>query len=164
MQVLSNQGMLKTSKKGLGFGCGAEPMPGIFARHGCSVVATDLSREAAIEQGWVDTLQHANDLEDLYKACNKILDKNLFFDRVSFRNVDMNNVPDEFKGFDFVWSACAFEHLGSLRHGMEFVKNSIKCLKPGGVAIHTTEFNLSSNKGTIENPGCSVYRDKDSAN
>jgi len=31
-------------------------------------------------------------------------------------------------------------------------------LKPGGVAVHTTEFNLSSNERTIESDGLSVYR------
>ena len=37
--------------------------------------------------------------------------------------------------FDFVWSACAFEHLGSILNGLEFVVNSVKCLKPGGVVL-----------------------------
>lgn len=153
--------MLTDNKQGLGFGCGSEPLPGIFAKHGCKIAATDLAEDAAREQGWVDTLQHANDLDNLYNACNRVLDKSLFLENVIFENIDMNNLPEKLNGYDFVWSACAFEHLGSLRHGMEFVKKSIKCLKPGGIAVHTTEFNLSSNGDTFETPGCSVYREKD---
>jgi SAM-dependent methyltransferase len=74
----------------------------------------------------------------------------------------MNQVPTDLHGqFDFVWSACCFEHLGSLRHGMDFVRNSSRCLKPGGIAVHTTEFNLSSKTETMETPPCSVYRESD---
>ena len=78
--------------------------------------------------------------------------------RVSYRNVDMNNIPDDIVGYDFCWSTCAFEHLGSLYHGIEFVKNSLKTLKPGGIAVHTTEFNLYSDDWTYETEGCSMYR------
>jgi hypothetical protein len=34
----------------------------------------------------------------------------------------------------------------------------MRILKPGGLAVHTTEFNLSSDLGTIESPDFSVYR------
>ena len=161
MQVLSSLGKLTDGAQGLGFGCGSEPMAGIFAKRGCRIIATDLDQKDAKERGWVDTMQHSNDLEELYLACNKVIDKNLFFERVSFENVDMNHIPEKLNGFDFVWSACALEHLGSLNHGVEFIKNSLKCLKPGGVAVHTTEFNLSSNDETFETEGCSVYRRQD---
>ncbi|MBU3574764.1 hypothetical protein ICN43_02870 [Polynucleobacter sp. UK-Mo-2m-Kol15] len=74
----------------------------------------------------------------------------------------MNQIPNSFfDQYDFVWSACALEHLGSLQHGAEFIKNSLKYLKPGGVAVRTTEFNLSSNDATLESPSCSIYREKD---
>ena len=44
---------------------------------------------------------------------------------------------------------------------MDFVKNSMRCLKPGGIAVHTTEFNISSNDATLEDPNCSIYRVRD---
>jgi len=161
MEALSSRGKLVDGAYGLGFGCGREPMPGVFAKRGCDIVATDLDQQVAKERGWVETLQHSNGLKDLYAACNEVIDEESFNEKVSFINVDMNAIPLELSGFDFVWSACALEHLGSLKHGIEFVKNSIKCLKPGGVAVHTTEFNLSSNEDTFETEGCSVYRKKD---
>ena len=159
LQALSLRGMLSPGRVGLGFGCGREPLAGLFARYGCQVVATDLAPETAKDQGWVATMQHASSLEALYQCAEEFVSREVFFDRVDFRVVDMNTIPDDLSGkFDFVWSACALEHLGSLRHGMDFVKNSVRCLKPGGVAVHTTEFNISSLEQTLESPGCSIYR------
>lgn len=159
LQALYLSGMLKPGKKGLGFGCGREPLTGLFAQHGCDIVATDLAHDLAVEQGWVNTMQHASNLEGLYSAAQRFISRQEFLSRVRFQSVDMNAVPVEFYGgYDFVWSACALEHLGSLQHGIEFIKNSVRCLKPGGLAIHTTEFNLSSNEDTAEEPNCSIYR------
>ena len=70
----------------------------------------------------------------------------------------MNRISADLVDFDFLWSSCAFEHLGSLQNGLRFVREAMRCLKPGGVAVHTTEFNLSSNFRTIESPGLVLYR------
>jgi hypothetical protein len=86
----------------------------------------------------------------------------MFRDLVSFMPVDMNAIPPSLDGrFDFCWSACALEHLGSLEHGLAFIENSMRTLGPGGVAVHTTEFNLSSNDDTFESLTCSFYRRRD---
>lgn len=162
MQALQKAGKLQSGMKGLGFGCGREPLPGVFAKFGCTITATDLDPQAAQEQGWVETMQHAASLQELYISCHRVLPKSIFFERVSFQSADMNQISVGLQGqYDFVWSACALEHLGSLQHGLEFIKNSLRCLKKGGVAVHTTEFNLSSNDATLETPGCSIYREKD---
>lgn len=42
--------------------------------------------------------------------------------------------------FDFCWSSCALEHLGSIEAGFSFIRNSLATLKPGGTAVHTTEY------------------------
>jgi hypothetical protein len=74
----------------------------------------------------------------------------------------MNHIPSHLADrFDFCWSTCSFEHLGSLEHGLRFVENSIGTLKVGGIAVHTTEFNLSSDADTLESPNLSVYRRRD---
>ena len=73
----------------------------------------------------------------------------------------MNAIPADLRDFDFVWSSCALEHLGSLEAGINFVINSTKCLRRGGVAVHTTEFNLSSNKETYEGSGVVLFRKRD---
>jgi len=162
LQALYQSGILKEGKQGLGFGCGREPLAGMFASFGAKVTATDVNPEQAKLSGWVDTMQHASNLDDLYIASKHIISKNTFFDRVNFKEVDMNDIPHSFyEQYDFIWSACALEHLGSLQHGLEFIKHSVRCLKPGGIAVHTTEFNLSSNDETLESKDCSIYRAQD---
>jgi cyclopropane fatty-acyl-phospholipid synthase-like methyltransferase len=152
--------MLADGKRGLGFGCGSEPLPAAMAKYGCGIVATDLDTREAAEKGWVDTNQHSATLEALNEF--GICDAGVFRQHVSHEFANMNAIPEKFAGqFDFVWSCCAFEHLGSIRHGLDFVKNSMKCLRPGGIAVHTTEFNLSSNEDTLEDPGCVIFRRRD---
>lgn len=74
----------------------------------------------------------------------------------------MNAIPDDLKGYDFCWSACALEHLGSLKHGINFVINTIEqTLSVGGMACHTTELNLSSNDDTVESGRYVLYRKRD---
>ena len=160
LDALAQAGMLAPGRRGLGFGCGGEPLSAVMAKHGSTVLATDLSTEEAAGKGWIATNEHASNLEALnsYGIC----DARLFAERVSFEFANMNAIPEKFVGaFDFVWSCCAFEHLGSIRHGLDFVKNSARCLKSGGVAVHTTEFNLSSNDETLQDPGCVIFRKRD---
>ncbi len=78
-----------------------------------------------------------------------LCDRQQFNRFVEFREVDMNTVPDDLAGYDFCWSACALEHLGSLDNGIKFIRRSLACLAPGGVAVHTTEFNTSSDEDTL---------------
>ena len=159
-QSLYERGYLQAGRKGLVFGAGEEQLPALFASFGVEVLATDQSSEAASASGWASTKEFTYDLSALNQR--GICTNRMFSELVSFRPVDMNAIPSDLAGkFDFCWSACAFEHLGSLEHGMNFVKNAMETLRPGGVAVHTTEFNLSSNDDTIETPGLSIYRRRD---
>ena len=63
----------------------------------------------------------------------------------------MTAIPADLAGFDFCWSLCAFEHLGSIEAGLRFVEASLAPLRPGGTAVHTTEFNINANGPTIDN-------------
>lgn len=150
-QALWERGLLQDGKRGLGFGVGQEPLSALFASLGCRIVATDEENG-----GWAVTDQHASDIASLNDRgiCPKAK-----FDRLaSFRTADMNNIPSDLGGFDFCWSACCFEHLGSIAKGLDFFVNSLDTLKPGGCAIHTTEFNLSSNIHTVENSELVLFR------
>jgi 2-polyprenyl-3-methyl-5-hydroxy-6-metoxy-1,4-benzoquinol methylase len=159
LQVLEQQGKLRPGMRGLGFGCGTEPLAAVMANHGVSVLATDLDFREAKRQGWVDTNQHS--LSGLNNA--GICPPDRFAALVSYRPADMNAIPAELRQgeYDFVWSACSLEHLGSLEHGLAFIEQAMQCLKPGGVAVHTTEFNLGSNTRTVEQRELSLYRKRD---
>ncbi|MET0372540.1 MAG: class I SAM-dependent methyltransferase [Sphingobium sp.] len=145
---LFDSGALKEGARGLGFGVGREPLPAAFALAGATVVATDAPTDLSISSGWMSSSQHSASLEEL--RFHWIPDE-IFKQRISFQSADMTNIDPQLSDFDFVWSSCCFEHLGSLRAGLDFVRNSVEtCLKPGGIAVHTTEFNLSSNDETVE--------------
>ncbi|MGE3779833.1 MAG: class I SAM-dependent methyltransferase [Pirellulaceae bacterium] len=158
-QALAERQLLRPGRRGLVFAVGQEPLPALFAGLGCDILATDLDVRRAAAAGWVKTNQHADSLAQLVRPELCPLEK--FHERVSFRHVDMNQIPDDLQGFDFVWSSCSLEHLGSLAHGEQFLYNSLKCLRTGGVAVHTTEFNVTSNESTPDYRSTVLYRARD---
>lgn len=149
LQALFETGMIEPGRRGLGFGCGTEPLPSYFAAHGVDVTATDLAPDEAAESGWVKTGQHTGALETAYMP--HLVDREAFERHVCLRFVDMNAIPADLTGYDFCWSICALEHLGSIEHGLNFVENSLRTLKPGGTAVHTTEYNIRADGPTIDN-------------
>lgn len=154
-QALAERGMLESGRKGIGFAVGTEPLPSLFAARGVELLVSDY-----MEGGWGEAAQLGSSLEQINWP--GILPLCEFSELVSYQNIDMRDiaaVPKEF--FDFSWSSCAIEHLGSLEAGLEFLSNSLNCLKPGGVAIHTTEFNISSNEDTLDYGDNVIYRKKD---
>jgi SAM-dependent methyltransferase len=158
--ALYERGYLQAPNKGLGFGVGKEPLPSLFAALGCKITATDVATTIAQELGWATSDQHAASCADLNQR--KLCNSSLFQKQVDFQFVDMNFIPDSLNGYDFCWSSCALEHLGSIYNGLTFILKSLDTLKPGGLAIHTTEFNLSSNSETVDNnKSCVIFRRKD---
>ncbi len=159
LQALWERQCIEKGKRGLVFAVGTEPLPSVLANHGCEVLATDIFVEEGIKKGWTNNAQLCFGVDSLYKK--KIVDEQLFRSLVSYRPVDMNAIPDELTGFDFNWSSCSFEHLGSLQKGLAFLKNQIDTLKPGGWAVHTTEFNISSNDRTMDTGNTVIFRMQD---
>lgn len=158
-QALHERRLLRAGARGLGFGVGREPLTAYFASRGCRITATDLAPEAAANAGWTTTAQHAEGKAALNRP--DLCDPEVFDEAVDFRVVDMNDVPDDLTGYDFCWSACALEHLGSLEAGVAFIERSLETLKPGGFAVHTTELNLTSDVRTLESGGTVLYRRRD---
>lgn len=158
-QALDERGMLRPGRRGLGFAVGREPLPSLFASLGCEILATDLHEDGAREKGWVGTSQHAGNLEVL--NTRGLCPEKEFRERVQFRYVDMNHLPSDLRGFDFVWSSCSIEHVGSIELAQNFMYEMTRCLKPGGVAVHTTEYNVSSNVDTVSEGWTVIFRRRD---
>jgi SAM-dependent methyltransferase len=159
-QALKERGMLAPYRRGLGFGVGREPLGAAFASHGCEVVMTDMDEKKALGVGWTNTNEYAGELEILNDR--GICEPREFWRLASFEVCDLNRIPDEYsERFDFTWSSCVFEHCGSIELGRKFISNQAKCLKPGGVAVHTTEYNLSSDEETVESGDTVIFRRKD---
>ena len=159
MQALWERGCIAKDKKGLVFAAGTEPLPAMFAKYGVNILATDIFPEKGIEMGWDNGNQLCFGVESL--NTRGICAEDEFKQRVTYRAVDMNGIPADLVDFDFNWSSCSFEHLGSLEKGFAFLKNQMKTLKPGGWAVHTTEYNISSNDETQENSNTVIYRQRD---
>lgn len=150
LQALDVRGLLAPGKRGLGFGVGREPLPGYMAVRGVDVMATD----RPVPGVWAASGQYSAGVMDLPGVVPGM--------SVTHRAVDMTDIPSDLHGrFDFVWSAGSLEHLGSLKRGLDFIWTSLDCLVPGGTAVHTTEYNLSSNGATVDSGEVVVYRQKD---
>lgn len=159
IEALRERGMLEPGRKGCGFAVGTEPLPSLFAAMGVSVTATDQPPTEAAG-AWGATGQHAASLDALYYP--ETVARAAFERHVTFRPADMRDLGlpwDE--TFDFIWSCCSIEHLGSLEAGLTFVEQSTRLLAPGGWAMHTTEFNVGSNDATLETGGSVIYRRRD---
>jgi SAM-dependent methyltransferase len=149
LQAVHEHGHMREGARGLGFGCGEESLPSYLASRGVEITVTDLAPEEAEAKGWASSRQHAGSLDKAYHSI--FLDRETFDRRVSLRQVDMNAIPPDLRGFDFCWSVCALEHLGSLAKGLDFVRNSLDTLRPGGLAVHTTEYNINPDGPTVDN-------------
>ena len=158
-QALYERGMLQPGKKGLGFAVGKEPLISLFAKMGCDILATDMPEGGIGQSDWASTNQHSVGVEQLIRE--DICPLEDFNKRVKFRPVDMNKIPPDLGTYDFIWSSCSFEHLGTLRLGTQFILNMTRNLKKGGIAVHTTEFNVSSNDQTVDNNPIAIFRKKD---
>lgn len=159
LEVLRQHGKLRPGCKGLGFGTGKEPLPAVMANHGVHVLATDLDTRRAAARGWVDGRQHSAQVADL--NAEGLCDPQRFAELVRFQFADMNAVSPDLTDFDFCWSACALEHLGTIDAGVSFIEQSLGCLRPGGVAVHTTEYNCSSDERTIAHGPTVIFRMQD---
>lgn len=158
LQAMHESGVLRAGARGAGFGCGQEPLPSFLASLGIDVTVTDLAPEQSEGLGWVTTGQHTSSLQQVYYP--DLVSKNQFERLVRLEYVDMNAIPASMnESYDFCWSICALEHLGSIRKGLDFIKNSMKVLRPGGVSIHTTEFNLT-NEETVDNWQTVLFQQK----
>lgn len=140
VQALQERGVLRPGCRGLGFGVGREPLPAYFRSLGCQVTATDLPEGLDAEGRWTETGQHDPTAVPL----------------------DMNDIPASYDGqFHFLWSSSTFEHLGTLEAGKAFWRRMQRCLVPGGVAAHTTEYNLTSEEETYVAGPVVVFRKAD---
>ncbi|SFK91775.1 class I SAM-dependent methyltransferase [Falsiroseomonas stagni] len=149
--VLASHGLIGLGRRAIGFGCGRERIPSLLASRGVEVLATDEPASDSVGQArWRGANQYASGLGDLFHAQIVHLDD---FERlVEFGAVDMNDIPASLDGqFDCCWSMSALHHLGSIEKGMAFVEASLRTVKPGGFAVHTMDFNLSSNGDTLDN-------------
>jgi len=153
-EAVTQAGLMQPGRRALGFGVGNEPLPAIFASRDLDVVATDQGAEGTEE--WASSGQLNTGLSGLSRP--HLLSGEDLAARVTVRNVNMNDVPDDLGSFDVIWSSCSIEHLGSPERGLDFVLDTSRMLAPGGIAVHTTELELTRRDTTADYGNCAVYR------
>ncbi len=156
-QSIEQLGLMTPGHTAVGFGCGNEPMPALLASRGMTVLATDQAVETGGEWALSNELMHG--LDGLSRE--HLIGRAALAKAVSLRNVDMNAIPEDLGMFDVAWSSCVIEHLGSPSRGLDFVLESLNMVRPGGVAVHTTELELTRKKRTMDYGNCAVYRLQD---
>lgn len=153
--LLSSEGEIRA----IGFGVGREPLTAVFASWGWSVLATDYL-DGQYSNDWAATQQLSSQVLDLNER--NICPEADFLANTQFQNLDMNTIPKSWNGqFDFVWSMCALGHIGGYEKGLSFIRKSADLLRPGGVAVHTTELDISEGNQRFDTPGLSLYRERD---
>lgn len=156
LHELIEAGVIKEGSRGLGFGVGTEALPAVFANSGVTVVATDAPDPGT----WVSGNQHSGSVEQLLHP--EVAPDAVVRRQVTHQSCDMNDIDPSLTGFDFNWSSCSFEHLGSIEKGLDFVVNAIeKTLRPGGIGVHTTELNVQSPTETVTEGGTVLFRMSD---
>ncbi|MCX5963684.1 MAG: hypothetical protein NT070_11255 [Cyanobacteria bacterium] len=77
LQVMHEYDLLKPKLRGLGFGCGEEPLPSLLASYDIEITATELDPQESASKGWVDTNQSMSSVEKiwLHELCSQELFK-----------------------------------------------------------------------------------------
>jgi len=158
LAVLRAAGAIRPGARLLGFGVGTEPIPAMLATQGATVTSTDAPPELAAAEGWTGGDPAADAMANYRDG---LLEEARFRERVTFRPADMKAIPEDLRDFDACWSAAALGHLGGLEAGLEFVERSLDTLRPGGVSVHTAEFNLASDEHVMPASGPAFLRRRD---
>jgi len=145
----------------LGFGVGQEPLPSWFAAHGASVLATDKAAGTS-NPGWAATGQHASSVADLPRL--SYVSPEEMAAAVSFCAIDMADLPSSLLHGerDMIWSCGSSEHIGGVETSLAFFARAMAALRPGGVAVHTTEYEYSHAPGlpVLDTPDLVLFRDE----
>ena len=71
--------------------------------------------------------------------------------RVVWQHVDGRSLPYEDNSFDAIFSCSSFEHFGSEADIRQAIGEACRVLKPGGVAVISTEFKISGPRDWFAN-------------
>jgi hypothetical protein len=155
VSMLATAGLVTQGRRGLGFGVGRERIPALLASRGVAVLASDTPHQPV-------EVQLPPGAHHMALFHPEILHLTDFEQLVAYRPIDMTSVPADLDGqFDFCWSASAADRLGSVAAATQFLEDSLRVLRPGGLSLHTLAFNIRSDVVTLEHPGLSLMRRRD---
>jgi hypothetical protein len=152
VSLLATEGLVAQGKSGVAFDAGRERIGAILASRGVRVLGTggnivdDRDAETRRLQLFYPEIVHIDDFDGL----------------VSYAAVDPRAARRMPPGiYDFCWSLGMPGRLGSIEAALDFFEASLVTLRPGGLALHTLAFNLTSDAATWELPDLVVLRRRD---
>lgn len=159
LQALDRAGLVGPGRRGVGFGATDTPLPAVLAAHGVAVLATqaDPARARALGPaalGW--PAEAAPELNSRQICPDHALQR-----LVTVGVIDPGATAPPGDGFDFCWSGGLCEHLGSIRAGLDFIEQAMAWIRPGGWAVHITEYNCTSDLETVQEGVTVLFRRQD---
>lgn len=125
LQTIYESGLMVPGARALGFGVADEPLPSYLASLGIDVVATDLADETERDRMFNPML----------------VESDVFDQRVEISNLDLRRLDDPtLRGFDFCWSSGVLNNFHAMDEAADAVIGAMDTLRPGGLAVHTTDF------------------------
>lgn len=125
LQALTRYGFLGDGATGLGFIVDGDPVVDGMKSTGCDLMLVDQG-DAGAESLESDNVDH----KPVGNAASG------FADYGGIRRTRIGEVPGDLRDFDFVWSHSITDRLNSIRDAFFFIEDSLRCLSPGGLAVH----------------------------
>lgn len=142
--VLATEGCIEAGRSAIGFGVQRERVVSLLASRGVAVMATSQPAEGQQDEAVPPT--EAFNL--FYPEVIRLAE----YERlVALGRLDMRRLPANLGGLaDAIWSLSAVQRLGSVTAIGDFIEASLGALRPGGIAVHTMDLNVSSGEESIE--------------
>ncbi|WP_270937056.1 hypothetical protein [Falsiroseomonas oryzae] len=152
VSVLATEGLIGPGRRGLALQAGRERVAALLASRGVEIVATSdevtSTDPAETRRTWLffPEVVHIEEFDRL----------------VSFVPFELSQLGRLDAGeFDFCWSMGMPGRLRSIEAALAFFEASLAPLKPGGLALHSFAFNLTSDAATLELPDLVLLRRRD---
>lgn len=128
---LADAGKLHPEARGIGFGCGREPLTFALGARVAHLIATDL-----YEAGTAWTVARTADPLGFVLGAAP---EGFPAERLAVHHMDMREITYPDAHFDFCYSISAFEHIGDDEDFLRHFREVRRVLKPDGVYALTTE-------------------------
>ena len=152
VSVLATLGCIAPGRSALGLGVRRERIPALLASRGVAVVAI-------ADPGRVPDQEARGGLHLFHPEVVHLED---FEALAHYHEADLRDPrADLGAGYDAVWSCALAQHMGSVERVLGFLERSLDVLKPGGVAVHTFDFNISSDDQTVDRADFAIPRRRD---